>query len=111
MNPLKKTLLLASASLFVFGSAQAHEATDENQVTTEARQAERDARRAEWESMSDEERAAARAKRNEARNQDSRNRDEQRVSKRKSGQEGDAARNSQRQRPSGKGRPKRDRAE
>jgi len=137
MHPLKKTLLLVSASLFVFGSAQAQEAADDSQVTNEARQAERDARRAQWESMSDEERAAARAKRDEARGRDGRDRDEmrrraenmseeqrqalrqrrenmsneERAAMRERRQQRDAARNSQRQRPAGKGRPKSDQGE
>jgi hypothetical protein len=134
MHPLQKTLLLVSACLFVFGSAQAQEATDDSQVTNEARQAERDARRAQWESMSDEERAAVRSQRDEARNRGGRNRDEmrqrmknmsdeerqamrqrrenmsdeERAAMKKRRQQGNAARNSQRQRPSGKGRPKDD---
>jgi hypothetical protein len=137
MHPLQKTLLLVSACLFVFGSAQAQEATDDSQVTNEARQAERDARRAQWESMSNEDRAAARAKRDEARSADGRDRDEMRrraanmseeerqamrerranmsdedrAAMRDRRQQGDAARKSQRQRPSGKGGRKPDQGE
>ena len=100
MHALKKTLLLVGASLFVFGSAQAQEATDENQVTNEARQAERDARHAKREKMSDEERQAMRQRRENMS-------DEERAAMRERRQGGNAARNSQRQRPPGKGRPKR----
>jgi hypothetical protein len=99
MHPLQKTLLLVSACLFVFGSAQAQEATDENQVTNEARQAERDARRAKRENMSDEERQAMRQRRENMS-------DEDRAAMKKRRQEGNATRNSQRQRPAGEGRRK-----
>jgi hypothetical protein len=101
MHALKKTLLLVGASLFVFGSAQAQEAGDEKQVTNEARQAERDVRRAKRENMSDEERQAMRQRRENMS-------DEERATMKERRQEGNAARNSQRQRPPGKGRPKRD---
>jgi len=102
MHALKRTLLLVGASLFVFGSAQAQEATDENQVTNEARQAERDARHAKKrEKMSDEERQAMRQRRENMS-------DEDRAAMKKRRQEGNAARNPQRQRPPGKGRSKDD---
>ena len=104
MHPLKKTLLLVTASLFVFGSAQAQEATDDSQVTNEARQAERDARHVKRERMSDEDRQAMRQRRENMS-------DEERAAMKKRRQEGNAARNSQRQRPAGKGRPKRDQGE
>jgi hypothetical protein len=104
MHPLKKTVLLVSACLFVFGSAQAQEATDDNQATNEARQAERDTRQAKRDKMSDEDRQAMRQRRENMS-------DEERAAMKKRRQEGNAARHSQRQRPVGKGRPKRDQAE
>jgi hypothetical protein len=104
MHPLQKTLLLVSACLFVFGSAQAQEAGDEKQVTNEARQAQRDARRAKRENISDEERQAMRQRRENMS-------DEKRAAMKKRRQDNGAARDSQRQRPAGKGRPKRDQAE
>ena len=104
MHPLKKTLLLVSACLFVFGSAQAQEATDDSQVTNEARQAERDTRRAKREKMSDEERQARRQRRENMS-------DEERAARKKRRQESNAARNSQRQRPAGEGRRKGDKGD
>ncbi len=104
MHALKKTLLLVGASLFVFGSAQAQEAGDEKQVTNEARQAQRDARRAKRENMSDEERQAMRQRRENMS-------DEERAAMRERRQQGGAARNSQHQRPSGKGGRKPDQGE
>ena len=104
MHPLKKTLLLVSTCLIVFGSAQAQEATNDNQANSEARQAERGARQAKREKMSDEERQAMRQRRENMS-------DEERAAMRERRQDNGAARNSQRQRPAGKGRPKRDQAE
>jgi hypothetical protein len=104
MHPLKKTVLLVIAGLFVFGSAQAQEAADDKQATNEARQAERGARQAKREKMSDEERQAMRQRRENMS-------DEKRAAMKKRRQDNGAARNSQRQRPAGKGRPKRDQAE
>ena len=104
MHPPGKTLLLVSTCLFVFGSAQAQEATNDNQANNEARQAERDARHAKREKMSDEERQAMRQRRENMS-------DEERSAMKKRRQDNGVARNSQRQRPAGKGRPKRDQAE
>jgi hypothetical protein len=115
MHPLMKTLLLVSACLFVFGSAQAQEATDDSQVTNEARQAKRDKAgnrdgrnrdemRQRAENMPDKQRQAMRQRRENMS-------DKERAAMRERRQDNGAARNSQRQRPAGTGRPKRDQAE
>ena len=115
MHPLMKTLLLVSACLFVCGSAQAQEATDDSQVTNEARQAKRDEAgnrdgrnrdemRQRAENMPDKQRQAMRQRRETMSGED-------RAAMKKRRQEGNGARNSKRQRPAGTGRPKRDQAE
>ena len=72
MRYMKHILTLTIATLMTMGTVYAQEdppddprgmSTEERQAAMDARHAEREARRAKWESMSDEERAAVREKR------------------------------------------------
>lgn len=72
MRYMKHILTLTVATLMTMGTVYAQEDppddprgmnTEERQAAMDARHAEREARRAKWESMSDEERAAVREKR------------------------------------------------
>ena len=65
MRDMKPVLILAAAALMTMGSAVAQDGPqrEPREMTTEERDAAREARRARWETMSDEERAAFREKR------------------------------------------------
>lgn len=104
MHFLKKALPLVMTGLFIVGGAQAQETTDENQANNEARQTQRDARQAHRAKMSDEERQAMRQRRENMS-------DEERAAMKNRHKERHASRDSQRQRPAGKGRPKRGQGE
>ncbi len=65
MRHMKPVLFLAAATLLTMGTAVAQDdpQREPREMTTEERDAAREARRARWENMSDEERAAVREKR------------------------------------------------
>lgn len=65
MRYLKPTLMLVTATILALGSANAQDnpPREPRQMSSEERDAAREARRAKWDNMSEEERAAAREQR------------------------------------------------